>query len=1130
MIILLHLLNKINYTINNKMLLKFLIFLITLVSYHNPIEGFHHEQLKQQHHHHHHQQHQMINTDANYELIENDSRYISYQDLMTTAKRFEDTDTSTYSELLFDVGRNQLIVGARDTLYRMSFDLELIERANWEATSTQIAMCQAKGQSEQMCRNYVRVLQAYGENLLYACGTYAFNPNCTWRQMENLTITGYESGVGKCPFNPISNITTLMTQQGKMFVGTTTDFSGGDAAMLRSDVQQNVPNYKVIRTKQYNNDWLNNPQFVGSFEAGNFVYFLFREPAVEYMNCGKVVYSRIARVCKDDAGGDHILRENWTSFLKARLNCSLPGEYPFYFDEIQDITYSTDENVLYATFTTPENSIHGSAVCAYNLSAINEAFDGPFKYQEHIDSVWRPVNSQHSSQFKCELPTGNVRSKHFLESSKYHLMDQAVQPITQKPLYYSKLERFSHIALDILHTKTEKVNILFINTDRKWIKKLSLKHETETMPAQTCLVEVWKIEDNNVLNMEYLKVTDSLYIGSEQSLIRIPAQHCSRHVSKASCLNAMDPYCGWNELVEKCTAQYLLEHMTKYWLQPKELKCPVLTDAVDGAWSTWSEWYKCSKYGETDGDCMCRSRECNNPKPQNGGNDCQGITTQVTNCTVHGGWTEWSAWSACSQTCGIAVKTKRRTCGNPKPAFGGRTCLGSERAEMYCSHLPPCPAPKPVAIDGGWGPWGEWSECSAMCGGGFRIRRRECNDPIPQNGGAECPSCNIDYEDCNMQACPEVRKLSGWTPWLIQQNKTEEDEGTTILTEKRFRFICRASTPDAASMHISLVKTENRICRDGVCHRHNEANILDESEHGDWGPCNVTCGGGVQHRGGYDSNGKHRGRHFQSRPCNMHPCPEPSITFNEVISSHEWSCWTDWSPCSVTCGVGLRRRTRKCLGGHEKMCHGRSIDEEKCEMKPCEDFIGWSSWSEWSDCTKDGIRFRHRKCLVEEPSVTECRGEEFEKTACVPGECEGTQMASTSTLISIISIVILLYVMTIFMTFWITRRRYMPTVPLMKNNTPSPTSYDSYPNQYSSLPTKDIYDVRPKVKRQSSFNMCSSPTSKNFNTGTLNRNNIAHNHTPKVLAKTYNDCETGTLKRNSNALNNYRSNIDDEKF
>lgn len=47
--------------------------------------------------------------------------------------------------------------------------------------------------------------------------------------------------------------------------------------------------------------------------------------------------------------------------------------------------------------------------------------------------------------------------------------------------------------------------------------------------------------------------------------------------------------------------------------------------------------------------------------------------------------------------------------------------------------------------------------------------------------------------------------------------------------------------------------------------------------------------------------------------------------------------------------------------------------------------------------------------------------------------------------------------------------------------------------------------------------------------GTLNRNNMHHNNTPKVLAKTYNDCETGTLKRQS-ALNNCRTNMDDEKF
>ena len=46
-------------------------------------------------------------------------------------------------------------------------------------------------------------------------------------------------------------------------------------------------------------------------------------------------YSRLARVCKKDRGGPYKYKNKWTSFLKSRLNCSIPGEYPFYFDEIR---------------------------------------------------------------------------------------------------------------------------------------------------------------------------------------------------------------------------------------------------------------------------------------------------------------------------------------------------------------------------------------------------------------------------------------------------------------------------------------------------------------------------------------------------------------------------------------------------------------------------------------------------------------------------------------------------------------------------------------------------------------------------------------------------------------------------
>ncbi|OTF75565.1 hypothetical protein BLA29_010370 [Euroglyphus maynei] len=109
--------------------------------------------------------------------------------------------------------------------------------------------------------------------------------------------------------------------------------------------------YPFKRTIKYDSKWLDKPNFVGSFDIGDYVYFFFRESAVEYINCGKAIYSRVARVCKQfifiqshylffpdkqrDTGGKNILNKNWASFIKARLNCSIPGEFPFYFNEIR---------------------------------------------------------------------------------------------------------------------------------------------------------------------------------------------------------------------------------------------------------------------------------------------------------------------------------------------------------------------------------------------------------------------------------------------------------------------------------------------------------------------------------------------------------------------------------------------------------------------------------------------------------------------------------------------------------------------------------------------------------------------------------------------------------------------------
>ena len=47
-------------------------------------------------------------------------------------------------------------------------------------------------------------------------------------------------------------------------------------------------------------------------------------------------------------------------------------------------------------------------------------------------------------------------------------------------------------------------------------------------------------------------------------------------------------------------------------------------------------------------------------------------------------WGEWSAYGACSVTCGYGKKWKTRSCDSPAPAHGGNDCVGDERLGESC--------------------------------------------------------------------------------------------------------------------------------------------------------------------------------------------------------------------------------------------------------------------------------------------------------------------------------------------------------------------------------------------------------------------------------------------------------------
>lgn len=55
---------------------------------------------------------------------------------------------------------------------------------------------------------------------------------------------------------------------------------------------------------------------------------------------------------------------------------------------------------------------------------------------------------------------------------------------------------------------------------------------------------------------------------------------------------------------------------------------------------------------------------------------------------IHGGWGEWTPWSKCSRTCGAGVSIMQRECDHPKPAAGGKFCVGERRRYRICSPNP----------------------------------------------------------------------------------------------------------------------------------------------------------------------------------------------------------------------------------------------------------------------------------------------------------------------------------------------------------------------------------------------------------------------------------------------------------
>uniref|UniRef100_A0A672ULZ0 Semaphorin 6C n=1 Tax=Strigops habroptila TaxID=2489341 RepID=A0A672ULZ0_STRHB len=263
------------------------------------------------------------------------------------------------------------------------------QHLTWETRDR--ANCAMRGRLQDECHNYIRVLVPRDAGTLLACGTNAFSPLCRTYQVSSLAQEGEEvSGQARCPFDAKQSIVALFVD-GSLYSATVADFQASDAVIYRSL----SPGRPPLRTLKYSSRWLQEPHFVQVLPYGPYVYFFFREVSVELSAMGKVLVARVARVCRNDRGGSpRVLERRWTSFLKVRLQCAVPGDTVFSFDVLEAVTPPRalhGRPAVLALFGTQPNSIPGSAVCAFYLADMERAFEGPFAEPRGAAGTWTPV-------------------------------------------------------------------------------------------------------------------------------------------------------------------------------------------------------------------------------------------------------------------------------------------------------------------------------------------------------------------------------------------------------------------------------------------------------------------------------------------------------------------------------------------------------------------------------------------------------------------------------------------------------------------------------------------------------------------------------------------------------------------
>ncbi|KAJ8000222.1 hypothetical protein DPEC_G00202600 [Dallia pectoralis] len=475
---------------------------------------------------------------------------------------FNSSDVRNTTTLLLSDDGDTLYIGARDFILSLNVsqkDITVIGKLDWSPSEKDMYDCSMKGKKKADCHNFVRVLQFLNSTHMYACGTFAFSPRCTYIKSEPFSLvtspTGKpEEGRGRCPYDPYQR-NSAISVDGELYTGTVADYMGNRPVISRHLGEGSHVDLKLDDTV----GWLEDPTFISSsfVPSEEKIYFFFSEVGREYDFVEKFTVSRIAQVCTSDIGGQRTLQKRWTTFTKAQLLCKSDNEIPY--NVLQDIVTlpppdgtSVDDTLFFGIFGSQWSVNTGkSVVCAFRLGDIKDVFRGHYKVLNRDTGRWSPRPQERpANPGECGLHNASDNILRFVKEN--FLAEESVRPVERRLTLVSPDQRYALMAAQRVTASNHKLyTVLFLLTETGYLHKAVLLDDGDAHIVE----EIQVFEQPQPIKSVLLSVSKGeVFVGSSEGVVKVPVSNCSYYGSCSECVLARDPYCAWDHTHKVCAA------------------------------------------------------------------------------------------------------------------------------------------------------------------------------------------------------------------------------------------------------------------------------------------------------------------------------------------------------------------------------------------------------------------------------------------------------------------------------------------------------------------------------------------------------------------------------------------------